>query len=248
MIHIPPPTTRHAGAPDVRARALFRWQARTLTTTALTGQDGALVRAASGTAVDSAGATYTAVHSMPRWESRTFGDGARVGLRLGADDLAWPVSLSPRTATVVLELSEAGTRTTAGAGLFYLGNDAITGARWLIDSTGTNYRATVHNGTTSASVTLASALPTTGQATRLTMQVTDDGTNWQVRLVSDVVRGAGEEDTGWSSTIARAATFGATTQLRLNRLGSAGTQGSTWVAQCALVAGLRDAVDVLEDC
>lgn len=248
MIRIPPPTTRHAGAPDVRARALFRWQARTLTTTAITGQDGVLVRAATGTAVDSVGTTYTAVHSMPRWESRTFGAAARVGLRLGADDLAWPVSVVPRTMTVVLELSEAGTRTTAGAGLFYLGNDAVTGARWLIDSTGTNYRATIHNGTTSASVTLASALPTTAQATRLTMQVTDDGTNWSVRLVRDVVSGAGEENTGWSSTIARAATFGATTQLRLNRLGSAGTQGSTWVAQCAMVAGLRDATDVLEDC
>lgn len=248
MIHIPPPTTRHAGAPEVRARALFRWQARLLTTTAITGHEGALTRAATGTAVDSTGATYTAVHSMPRWESRTWGGGARLGLRMAVDDLAWPVSCTPRTMTVVVEMSEAGTRTTSGAGLFYLGNDGITGARWLIDSSGTDYRATIHNGTTSVSATLTTAVPTTGQAARLTMQVEDNGTTWRVRLLRDVVGSSGEADTGWSSTIARAATFGASTRVRLNRLGSAGTQGSTWVAQCAVVAGLRTTTDVLEDC
>jgi hypothetical protein len=184
---------------------------------------------------------------MPRWESRTWGASSRLGLRMAADDLSWPVSFTPRTMTVVVEMSEAGTRTTAGAGLFYLGNDAVSGARWQIDSTGTLYRATIHNGTTSVSVTLATAVPTTGQAARLTMQVEDDGTNWRVRLVNDVVASAGEEETGWSSTIARATTFGSTTRARLNRVGSAGTQGSTWVAQCAIVAGLRSADDVMED-
>jgi hypothetical protein len=248
VIRIPPPTTRHAGAPDVRARALFRWQARALTTTAITGQEGALVRAATGTAVDSTGATYTAVHSMPRWESRTFGDGARVGLRLAADDLAWPVLWTPRTASLLVECAEAGTRTTAGAGLLYVGNDAQSGARWTLDSTGTNYRATVHNGTTSVSATLSTATPTTGQGAYLLMQVEDTGTTWRVRLLLSLPSGFGETVTGWSSTIARAATFGAAPQLRLNRVGSAGTPGSTWVAQVAVVAGLRTTTDVLEDC
>jgi hypothetical protein len=79
------------------------------------------------------------------------------------------------------------------------------------------------------------------------MQVEDDGTNWRVRLIGDVIASTGESDTGWSSTIARAATFGSVSRVRLNRLGSAGTQGSTWIAQCAVVAGLRTTTDVLED-
>jgi hypothetical protein len=167
---------------------------------------------------------------------------------MAADDLAWPVLWTPRTASLLVECSEAGTRTTAGAGLLYLGNDAQTGARWTIDSSGTNYRATVHNGTTSVSATLSTATPTTGQGARLLMQVEDNGTTWRVRLILSIAGVAGETDTGWSSTITRAAMFGTTTQLRLNRVGSAGTQGSTWVAQVAVVAGLRTTTDIVEDC
>ena len=247
MIRTPPASARRASAPDTQSRALFRWQARDLALTAITGQIGTLVRAATGTAVDSNGITYTAAHTMPRWEARTWGGGSRLGLRMAADDLAWPVNFTPRTTTIGLERAEAGTRTTSGAGLWYLGNDGVTGARWLIDSNGTDYRATIHNGTTSVSATLATAMPTTGQAARLTMQVEDDGTNWRVRLFGDVVASTGASETAWSSTIARAATFGSTTRVRVNRIGSAGTQGSTWIAQCAVVAGLRATTDVLED-
>lgn len=248
MIRIPSPTTRRAGAPDIQPRALFRWQARTVATAALTGHTATLTRAATGTAVDSAGTTYTAAHSMPRWESRTYGSSARLGLRLAADDLEWPVLFTPRTASLLVECSEAGTRTTSGAGLLYVGNDAQTGARWLIDSSGTNYRATIHNGTTSVSATLATATPTTGQGARLLMQVEDSGTTWRVRLTLSIAGVIGETTTAWSSTITRAAAFGTTTKLRLNRVGSSGTQGSTWVAQVAVVAGLRTTTDVLEDC
>ena len=60
--------------------------------------------------------------------------------------------------------------TTANAGLVYLGNDGQTGARLILDSSGTNYRATIHNGTTSQSVSLATATPTTGQMARLLLQ------------------------------------------------------------------------------
>lgn len=240
----PSPPTRRGGAPVRQSTALFRWEARSLSLTATTGQVGALVRAAGGTAIDSAGVTYTAGHSSPRWEARTWDTESRLGLRMAADDLAWPVLFTPRTATIVVEMRELGTRVTSGAGLLYIGNDAQSGARWTIDSNGTNYRATVHNGTTSVSATLASATPN-AETARLTMQVEDDGSAWRVRLHNEIA--AGTEVTAWSSTIARAATFGTTTRLRLNRVGSAGTQGSTWVSLVAVVSGTRTPTDVVDD-
>lgn len=239
-------SVRRAAGPVIRSVSRFRWQARRGELEAVTAQVGTLVRAATGTAVDSAGVTYTAGHSMPRWESRTWAnDRAALGLRLAADDLTWPVNWLPERASVLLELAEAGTRTTAGAGLLYLGRDDQTGARLILDSDGTNYRATIHNGTSSASATLATATPTTGQLARLVLQLDDDGTNQRVRLALTPVATGVTSETAWSSTVTRAAAWGSGALLRLNRVGSAGTQGSTWVRQVAWMPGLLTASDLL---
>lgn len=232
---------RRTTAPALQSRSRFRWHARFATLDAITGQTGTLTRAATGTAVDANGTTVTVGHSMPRWEARDFdGTGARreLGLRMAADDLAWTFNGVPETGTLFFEVSENGTGTTANAGLVYLGNDGATGARLWVTSDGTHYKATVHNGTTSASVTLASLAPATGDAIRGVVQLNDDGTNWSIRLWLDTIATAGEEITAWSSTITRAATWGSTTKIRANRVGSAGTQGSTWVRQIAWDAGL----------
>ena len=238
---IPARAVRRQTAPVIATRSRFRWQGRRGSLTALTGQVGVLARSSTGTAVDSNGTTYTAVHTAPRWEARDFaGTGTRreLGIRLAADDLAWTFNGTPETGTFFFEGVEAGTVGTANAGLLYLGNDAVSGARILLDSDGSTYRATIHNGTTSASVSLASAIPTSGQAFRGAVQLQDDGTNWSIRLWMDVLTVSGEEITAWSSTITRAATWGATTKIRANRTGSAGTQGSTWLRQVAWDAGL----------
>lgn len=230
---------RRQTAPVLAPTARFRWQARRASLDALTGQLGTLVRASTGTAVDILGATYTAGHSMPRWENRAWSGGSRyeLGLRLGADDLTWPANWTPETATLYAEFSEAGTRTTANAGLVYLGNDAQTGARVVIDAASNQFRATIHNGTTSQSVSLATSTPTTGQMARLALQLDDDGTTQRVRLLLSIASGA-TTTTAWSSTVARAAAWGTGAKLRLNRVGSAGTQGSTWVRQVAWASGL----------
>lgn len=240
---------RRLTAPRLQSRAFFRWQAvRGLT--ALTGQPGTLTRASTASGnVDQTGATYAAGHSMPRWEMRDhFGTGTRdtVGLRLSTDDLTWPVEPAPQTVTVLVEFSEAGTRTTSGAGLLYLGNDGQTGARLIIDSDGTNYRATWSNGTTSVTATLATATPTSGQSAQLLAQLEDTGTTQRIRLALDVQRTIGESWTAWSGTVSRAATFPAATRVRLNRVGSAGTQGDVWVRQVAIVPGLQGFAEVLE--
>lgn len=231
---------RRLTAPALTPVSRFRWQARRASLDALTGQTGTLVRASTGTAVDVTGTTYTAGHSMPRWENRDFsGGGSRyeLGLRLTTDDLTWAANWLPETGTLYVELSEEGTRTTANAGLVYLGNDGQTGARLILDSDGTNYRATIHNGTTSQSISLATATPTTGQMTRLAVQLEDTGGNQRVRLLLSIAGGAVTE-TAYSSTVSRAAAWGTGAKLRLNRVGSAGTQGNTWVRQVAWHAGL----------
>jgi hypothetical protein len=239
-------SVRRAAGPVIRSVSRFRWQARSAELEAVTAQVGTLVRAATGTAVDSAGVTYTAGHSMPRWEVRTWaGDRPALGIRLAADDLTWPCNWVPERASVLIELAEAGTRTTAGAGLLYLGRDDQTGARLIVDSDGTNYRATIHNGTSSASATLATATPTSGQLARLVVQLDDDGTNQRVRLALTPVATGITTETAWSSTVARAAAWGSGATLRLNRVGSAGTQGSTWIRQVAWMAGLLTASDML---
>lgn len=243
---VPARSVRGAAGPVIRSVSRFRWQARSAELEAVTAHVGTLVRAATGTAVDSAGVTYTAGHSMPRWEVRTWaGDRPALGIRLAADDLTWPCNWVPERASVLVELAEAGTRTTAGAGLLYLGRNDQTGARLILDSDGTNYRATIHNGTTSASATLATATPTSGQLARLVVQLDDDGTNQRVRLALTPVATGITTETAWSSTVARAAAWGSGATLRLNRVGSAGTQGSTWIRQVAWMAGLLTASDML---
>jgi hypothetical protein len=237
---IPARAVRRQIAPALTSTSRFRWQARRATLDAITGQSATLVRAATGTAVDSNGVTYTAVHSMPRWEARTWTGGSvrdTLGIRLAADDLTWPANWSPQTSTLYVEFSEAGTRTTANAGLVYVGNDGQTGARVLIDAASNNYRATIHNGSTSQSVSLATTTPTTGQMARLALQLEDSGTTQRVRLLLSIAGGA-TTTTAWSSTVTRAAAWGTVAKIRLNRVGSAGTQGSTWVRQLAWCDGL----------
>lgn len=237
---LPARAVRRVTQPGLVSVSRFRWQARRGSLDGITGQTGTLVRAATGTAVDVTGTTYTAGHSMPRWENRDFlTGGARyeLGLRLAADDLTWDANWLPETGTLYVEFSEEGTRTTANAGLVYVGNDGQTGGRLILDSSGTNYRATIHNGTTSQSVSLATATPTTGQMARLAVQLEDTGGNQRVRLLLSV-NGGTVTTTAYSSTVTRTATWGTGARVRLNRVGSAGTQGNTWVRQVAWAPGL----------
>ena len=236
----PATLARRAIAPTLASESIFRWAARWGTLDAVTGQAATLVRASTATAIDSLGVTYTAGHSAPRWEVRS----ELLGLRLSTDDLTWGANWTPRTLTAAVSLNEQGTRTTAGAGLLYVGNAGQTGARLVIDASSNQYRATIHNGTTSQSVSLATSTPTTGQMATVAVQLEDTGGNQRVRLL---LRVAGVDTvTAWSSTVTRAAAWGTASAVRLNRVGSAGTQGSTWVRDVTIVPGLASLDDVAE--
>lgn len=158
-----------------RSLCLFHWAADDVSLDALTGHPGTLTRTSSATALDATGGSYTAPHSMPRWEGRTLQGVDRVGLRLSTDDLIWSMIGRPRALTLYAHLVELGTRTTANAGLVYLGNDGVSGARLVLDSDGTHYRATWHNGTDSDSATLTGVTPSSGTEAELCWRISSAG-------------------------------------------------------------------------
>lgn len=249
MIYAPAPVraVRRAGPPALTSSALFRYQPRFRTLDALTGHVGTLTRASTLTVKDGLDVDITTPYGMPAYEARDyFGTGERdtFGLRLDTDDLAWPVAFPVGSGTMYVEGIEVSTRTGSDT-LAYLGNDAISGGRLTLESSGTYYRAVLHNGTTSVTATLADAIPVADGAYRAAAQVelSDDATEMRVRLWLDVLNTVGDSVTAWTSYITTPATWGATTKLRLNRAGSAGAQGSVWVRDFAWFSGVLDVDD-----
>lgn len=232
---------------------LFSWDGADGTLTARTGEAAIFSRAATGTATDRRGTSYTAVNGVPRWEQRDAdGDGVReaLGVLMGtSDDLAWTaacLSLPPATLSLLLSFAEAGTRASSGAGLLYVGNDAASGARLLVDSTGSNYRLTVHNGTTSQSATISGGFPATAAMATALVQLVDDGTNWTGRLVLSDRYGPNWAATAWTTPIARATAWPASSRVRLNRPGTVGTAGAMWARALRLAWGERSAETLAE--
>lgn len=249
MTYAPSPARaiRRVGAPMLSSGALFRWQARRLSLNALTGQVGTLVRASTATAVDGLGTTWTAPHSLPRYESRDwYGTGTRdaLGVRLTTDDVTWPISFVPGNGTLYVEAAEVATVSASG-GLVYLGNDAGTGAFVSVAGNGTQYVATLDVGSTAESVTGAVA-PSADQVFRLAvqLQLSDDASQIRHRMLIDVLRTEGEDVTAWSTWQTTPTAWGTSSKMRLNRVGSAGTQGSTWVRDFAYFSGIR----TLDEC
>lgn len=233
-----PPLARRALLPTLRSTARFRVRFRD-GLDALTGQVATHTRASTSTALDARGDTITVGYGRPRREARTWDGETVVGLRLSTDDLTYPCDWAPETGTLAITFVELGTRTTANAGLVYLGNDAVSGARLVVDATGTNYRATIHNGTSGQSATLSTATPATNAPAILLVQLEDTGGTQRVRVGLRLVGGA-TTWTAWSSTVTRAASWGTGAKIRCNRTGSSGTQGAVWLREIAWEPGLWD--------
>ena len=191
------------------------WLAREFTVDALTGQVGTLTRAATAAPTDGNGVARTVVHSQPAWQTNT--THSRTGLLLGTNaNLAWALPVLPQAMSGMVEFVENGTVGSAGAGLFYLGNDGATGARLYLDSTGTQYRLTHHNGSSSVTATMTGTAPTTGQRVRLRWWLYSDGKV----LLQQSINGAAETGPAASATNTLAAAWAGTT-CRLNSLGTA---------------------------
>lgn len=206
------------------------WIARELSLSALGGQVGTHTRAATATPTDSYAATRTVVHSQPAW---SYVSGQLVtGLLLGTNaNLAFALPILPQAMGGMIDFVENGGLGTASGGVWYLGNDGATGARVYVDSTGTQYRVTYTDGTTTRTSTMTGTAPTTGQRVRLRWELTASGTIqiWQS------INGAAETTPGASAATTLPAAWAGTT-MRLNSVGTA-NQGANIYLGCAVMLG-----------
>lgn len=94
--------------------------------------------------------------------------------------------IPPQARTGYLRFIEAGSVTTSGATVLYVGKADGTGARFYLESDGANYRAVYHNGSSSVSSTVADAAPSSGDDVELYWTQGSDG---RVRLMMRINRG-----------------------------------------------------------
>ena len=241
---IPPAAVRRLGVPQLRPLARYQWEASRLSLTALTGQPWTLVRASTATLTDSAGTTVTVGHTMPRYEARSYSGVPAIGLRVSTEDLTTTWDVLPSSSTWLVELIDLGTAGTPNAGLLYVGRDDQTGARLAITGGSNTYTATFTNPGGLTSVATFGATVSNGDAVQLVVQLDDDGTNQRVRIGGSDA-GLAVAFSAWGTARARAAAWGTGARVRLNRLGSAGTQGSAWVRRVAEYPGLLTLADAL---
>ena len=133
---------------------------------AVSGQASHFSRSGPRTALDSLGVSRTLVEGQPAHEWVDLDSDSvreRPGLLMGSTDRLWyDMLLHPTSMTLYAEFIERGSLAAGGA-VLYVGNDGNTGARILIESTGTQYRVTYTDGTTTRTSTLAGTAPVTGQ-------------------------------------------------------------------------------------
>lgn len=238
---IPSRAVRRLGAPVLQPQALFSWQARFASLDALTGQTGTLTRASTaGTiASDDAGPVLVGYgdprwYSYPNWEAS---DDPRVtGLIAQSEHVEWPLEFVPQSFTVIVEgINTNGATPINGGGILHLGNAAATPAQLSIVGTATTYQLALQTAGGTVTSTLSTAVGDVRW--RILAQMEDNGTTQRIRLGISVTEAAFAWD-AWSSTLARAATFPSGSKVRLNRIGSSGTYGSSWFRRLSIYPGL----------
>jgi hypothetical protein len=220
------------------SRCMFSWESPDLHEAGLvarTGQIGVLARASATTATDRNGNSRAVAYHQPAVEMLDLDEDdirETPSLLTDADLVAWPVLFGLRDMEIYVRFIEVGTIGTSGAGLIYLGNDAVSGARLFIQSNGTHYVLSHHNGT-SAVTSTAAAAPTAGQLVELVATFNADGS---VQLTQAINAGNPASATA-SAAHTPAAAWGATTKLRANSTGTGGTTGETAFLALRVMAG-----------
>lgn len=211
------PTSEFRRAIAVAPRASFVWRARDLSLNALTGQVGTLVRAATGTSLDSYAVSLTTVRDRPRWHI-TSGLGA-IKL-MSIEYISWPMPLIPMAMSGLIDFIEDGSLS-ASLDIMSITNVAAGNASLRVNSSGSFYRVVHNNNVSSVTSTLAAA-PTAGQRVRLRWLLLSTGS---VQIFQSI-DGAAETTAAASGILALASTWAATTTLFLNGFGATvlGTQ------------------------
>lgn len=216
-----------------------RWEASTGQLVARSGQRFTWSRGTSTLAsVNAATGTYTAPATLPAWEAAD----STLGLRLDVNDvLTTPVGWAPQALSGRFTFVERGARTTANATLLAIaGDDPTTGARLYVDTSGTYYRLTAHNGTTSVTATLASGQPTAGQLVDLTFTWTAAG----LTLRQAINRAPPAIATAGALTLPAA--WPATAKVRIGRRGATQNPAALTLLRCLLVPGVLNVAELEE--
>lgn len=215
------------------ARHPIVWRARTLGVNADNPITGTMVRAATAAPTDTVGTARTVVHSQPAWQYNS--GKAKTGLLMGTNaQLGWPLPIAPQAMMGAVHFIENGGKAVVSGGVWYIGNDAATGARFYIDATGSFYRITYTDGATTRTNTLAAA-PSNGDEVWLRFGLTLAG----VAQIWQSINGAAETTPGALAALALPAAWSATAGVTTCHLNSVGTanQGNNLYLDFAIMLG-----------
>lgn len=234
---MPARAVRRVTAPALQSTALFHWAARSMSLTAYTGQQGALIRASSDYTEDSNGVGISSGYARPRWfGSSWLGTPSTFLYCHTADNISWPITFPLQTMTILIEWVNLATTQTSGAGLFAVGKDDSTGARVYAQQFPTNKLAAYDsNGSTGGGSDYANTIAANDRVQSVVQFELTGGTQ-RVRLGCALNGGALTFAAFGSSNAA--GTFGASPVLRLNRVGAAGTAGQALFRRVAIFPGL----------
>lgn len=191
--------------------------------------------AVAATLTDSFGGTLSSNSNLPPW---TYVSGQTVtGLLLntGSREVRWQLDLIPQAMCWMVDFVENGGLGTASGGVAYLGAVTATGGRVYIDSTGTQYRATYTDGTTTRTCTMTGTAPTSGQRVRLRLILSSTGT---IQL-GQSINGLTETLPAASAATTLPATWGGT-NFYLNRV-AAGSYGTNIYVAAVVMIGNQTA-------
>lgn len=234
------------------SRALFAWdlrdgieiEASTGLLVARSGHRGTWSRGtvASGAGLLATGGTYTAPGSMPSFEARTVDGVEQPTLHMGASDtLVWTPGWLPQTLSGRLTFVELGARTTAGATLMAIsGDDPTTGVRLYLDTSGTYYRLTYHNGTTSVAATLTVGQPTSGQEVDMLWTWSAAGLTLKQSI------NGGAFTTATSGALALPSAWPSGARIRLNRRGATANAAVASYSSLLFAPGLLSDTEIQE--
>ena len=224
---------------DLLSRCIFHARYGDCTLSPLTGQLPTFTRAATANVVDALGTAFTVGHSVPAFEPRDWlrtGTGTHHGLLLGSSDrLTYPAEFRPRVTSGWLAFMQVAAVPAENVALFSVTTDAATGARLVLDSSGTAWRLTHHNGAAGVTATLSNA-PVAGDSVILYWTLFDDGSVqlWQI-VNFGVASATARTAAPTSGTLA--ASWGTSAKIRLGASGT-GNYGALWVRSAKLVRGV----------
>jgi hypothetical protein len=218
------------------------WERSTGKLVARSGHRGSWSRGTTLAGLNASVGTYTAANTVPGYDVKSVLGVSRLLLTMGTSDtLTFPIGWAPQMLSGWLRFVETGARTTLNATLFSIAQDDPTaGVRFFLDTSGSFYRLTYHNGTTSVTATLASGAPTAGQTVDLRWQWAANGSVslWQS------INGAGET-TASSGALALPSAWSASSLLRLNRRGISANPGQGSYRACTVLPGLVAAAELM---